>query len=51
MIICSHNIPRKDCRECMRKYHRDIARAHQLGLKSHGVPVWRELLVKPWRTI
>jgi hypothetical protein len=37
MIICSHNIPRKDCKVCMSAYNREARRKHESNRVRHGV--------------
>jgi hypothetical protein len=54
MILCMHNIPRKDCKDCMRLYNRERERRRRHGAAAdkheHEVPVYRELALRAWRS-
>jgi hypothetical protein len=51
MILCLHNIPRKDCTPCRQAYNRMIRLRHDANPHKHGTPVYPELALKAWRGV
>ncbi len=49
MILCLHDIPRKDCKPCRIAYNRMVRLRHDTNPYKHGTPVYRDLAVKRWK--
>jgi hypothetical protein len=49
--MCRHNQHLWDCHDCMREYQRNQKRKHADQWHKHGSEVWRDLAVRPWRTV